>query len=181
LTERGQTKLPAQGGGIATWSGGVYAGSPSGKAAASTVLAAIRADDARFQEYFNGTRADPSPHGGWLEAYYSRVFAAARRPDITGTDHDEMEQKRQRGLLLRYWKTVAKNFWAKNGGTIKTGYGSAAPPDYANLSRKDTLKAIADFATISTAGASEKAVAQALLDGIKTLDPKLVPDSMATP
>jgi len=181
LTEHGQTTLPAQGGGIATWSGGVYTGSPSGKALASTVLAAIRTDDARFQEYFDGTRADPSPHGGWLEAYYSRTFAAARRPDITGADHDEMEQKRQRGLLLRYWKTVAKSFWTKNGATITTGYGSASPPDYANLSRKDTLKAIADFPAVSNAGTTEKAAAQTLLDGLKTLDPKLVPDSMATP
>jgi hypothetical protein len=181
LTEKGQTKLPTQGDGIATWSGGVYSGSASGKAPAASVLAAIRADDARFQEYFDGTRADPSPHGGWLEAYYSRVFAAARRPDITGTDHDEMELKRQRGLLLRYWKDVVKNYWAKNGATIKTGYGTAAMPDYEKLSRKDALTAIADFPTVSNAGASEKAAAQTLLVGLKTLDPKLVPDSMATP
>lgn len=180
LTERGQTTLPAQGGGIATWSGGVYSGSASAKASPASVLSSIRADDARFQEYFDGIRAE-GPHGGWLESYYGRVFGAARRPDITGTDHDEMEQKRQRGLLLRFWKDVVKTYWKQNGATIKTGYGTATVPDYANLSRKDTLKAITDFPTVSTAGAAEKAAAQTLLDGLKSLDPKLVPDSMATP
>jgi len=178
LTEHGETTLTKQGSGIATWSGGVYTGSPSGKASASAVLASIRADGARFTEYFDGGRSDPSPHGGWLEAYYSRVFAAARRPDITGADHDELEQNRQRALLLRYWKVVVKNFWAKNGPTITTGYGTASVPDYARLSRKDALKAIADFSAVSTAGASEKTAAQSLLDGLKSLDPKLVPDSM---
>jgi hypothetical protein len=180
LTEHGETKLPKQDSGIATWSGGVYSGGASGSASAATVLASIRTDDARFKEYFDGIRVDPSPHGGWLEAYYSRVFAAARRADITGTDHDEMERNRQRALLLRYWTVVAKNFWAKNGATIKTGYGKASVPNYASLARKDTLKAIAEFSAVSTAGAAEKTAAQNLLDGLKVLDPKLVPDSMVT-
>ena len=136
LTEHGETTLPKQGGaGIATWSGGVYQGSPSAKAPASSVLSSVRSDDARFQEYLDGTRAE-GPHGGWLEAYYGRVFGAARRPDITGADHDEMEQKRQRALLLRFWKNVAKHFSEKNGAAIAKGYGTATVPDYANLSRK---------------------------------------------
>jgi Domain of unknown function (DUF4157) len=177
-TEHGETSLPKQGGGMATWSGGVYAGNPSAKAPVSAVLASIRADDARFQEYFDGTRADAGPHGGWLEAYYGRVFAAARRPDITGADHIEMEQKRQRGLILRFWTVVAKRFWTDNSGTIQSGYGGAAIPDFANLSRKGTLQEIAKFPLVSKAGAAEKAAAQILLDGLKTLDPKTVPDSM---
>jgi hypothetical protein len=179
LTEHGETKLPKQGGGIATWSGGVYEGNPSAKAPVLTVLASIRADDARFQEYFDGTRFDRGPHGGWLESYYGRVFAAARRPDVTGADHDEMEQKRQRALLLRFWShSVAKNFWAQYGRIITKGYGTTTVPDYANLSRKDALKAIADFPASSTAAASDKSAAASLLDGLKTLDPKIIPDSM---
>ena len=178
LTEHGETTLPKQGGaGIATWSGGVYQGSPSAKAPASSVLSSVRSDDARFQEYLDGTRAE-GPHGGWLEAYYGRVFGAARRPDITGADHDEMEQKRQRALLLRFWKNVAKHFSEKNGAAIAKGYGTATVPDYANLSRKDTLKAIAAFATTATGTAADKGAAATLLDGLKNLDPKVVPDSM---
>jgi hypothetical protein len=178
LTERGQTKLPKQDSGIATWSEGVYTGNPSGKASPSDVLASIRADDARFAEYFQGVRADPSPHGGWLEAYYGRVFAAARRPDITGADQTEMDQNRQRALLLRYWKVVVKNFWARNNTIIRTGYGTASVPDYVSLSRKDVLKVIADFPLVSTAAPLEKTAAQNLLDGLKSLDPKILPDSM---
>lgn len=179
LTEHGEKTLPKQGGGIATWSGGVYEGSPSAKANLATLLASIRADDAHFQEYFDGTRADRGPHGGWLEAYYGRVFAAARRADVTGADRDEMEQKRQRALLLRFWsETVTKNFWARYGATITKGYGSAAVPDYANLSRKDALAAIAAFDASSTAAAADKSAAATLLQGLRTLDPKIIPDSM---
>jgi Domain of unknown function (DUF4157) len=178
LTEHGQTKLPKQDSGIATWSEGVYTGSTSGKASPSAVLASIRTDDARFTDYFEGIRADPSPHGGWLEAYYGRVFAAARRLDVTGADHDEMDLKRQRALLLRYWKVVVKNFWVRNGAAIKTGYGKGSVPEYGSLSRKDALKAITDFPVVSTAPPAEQLAAQKLLDGLKSLDPKIVPDSM---
>ncbi len=178
LTERGQKTIPAQGGGISTYSGGTYSGAPSGKASPATVLASIRGDDARFQDYFDGTRADPSPHGGWLEAYYGRAFTAARRADVTGADHDEMELKRQRALLLRYWKNVAKNFWKANGSVITKGYGTAAAPDYPNLSRKGTLAAIAAFGAAATATGTDRAAAEAKLLGLKTLDPVLVPDSM---
>jgi hypothetical protein len=178
LTERGAKTVPKQGGGIATWSSGVYEGAPSAKAPVASVLSSIRADDARFGEYFDGTRADPSPHGGWLEAYYGRVFSAARRPDVTGADHVEMDQKRQRALLLRFWKNVAKRFWTTNRTVITKGYGSATVPDFANMSRLDTLKAIADFATIATGSPTDKVAAARLLDGLKTLDPTSVPDSM---
>ena len=93
LTEHGETTLPKQGGaGIATWSGGVYQGSPSAKAPVSSVLSSVRSDDARFQEYLDGTRAE-GPHGGWLEAYYGRVFASGaparhhrRRPRRDGAE-----------------------------------------------------------------------------------------------
>jgi len=178
LTERGVKTIPKQGGGIATWSGGAYEGDPSAKAPVASVLSSIRADDARFGEYFDGTRADPSPHGGWLEAYYARVFAAARRVDVTGADHDEMEQKRQRALLLRFWKNVAKHYWVKNGPAITKGYGTATVPDFANLSRLDTLNAVTDFAKVSNASDPDQAPAAALLDALKRLDPKAVPDSM---
>jgi hypothetical protein len=179
LTEHGEKQLPKQGAGIATWSGGVYEGSPSAKAPVSTVLASLRADDGRFQEYFDGTRSDRGPHGGWLDSYYGRVFAAARRPDVTGADHDEMEQKRQRALLLRFWQqSVTKNFWAQYGSIITRGYGTATAPDYANLSRKDALKAIADFPVSVTAPGPDKSAAASLLDGLKNLDPKVIPDSM---
>jgi uncharacterized protein DUF4157 len=178
LTERGQTTIPKQGGGIATWSGGVYQGDPSGKASAADVLTSIRRDDARFQEYFDGTRTDPGPHEGWLSAYYDRVLAAAHRTDITGADHDELVTKSRHALRLRYWKTVAKRYWAKYGGTIARGYGRAAVPDYTNLSRKDTLKAIADFPGVKDAGDADKAAAAALLDALKTLDPARIPDTM---
>ncbi len=178
LTEHGETRIPAQGGGMATYSGGLYSGAPSGKASPATVLASIRSDDARFEEYFNGTRADPSPHGGWVESYYGRVFTAARRADITGADHDEMELKRQRALLLRYWKNVAKNFWKANGSVITKGYGMATVPDYPNLTRKDTLAAIAALLKTTTATGTERDAAEARLLGLKTLDPALVPESM---
>jgi len=178
LTEHGETALPRQGGGIATWSGGRYQGSPSGAASVAAVLASIQADDARFGEYFDGTRADPSPHGGWLEAYYDRVLAAAARPDVTGVDHVGMNTRRQQALRLRFWPDLAKNFWAKHGPVITKGYGTGAVPNYPNLSRKDALKAISDFAAISTAADPDKAAAAALLDGLKNLDPVLIPPSM---
>jgi hypothetical protein len=180
MTEHGETKIPAQGGGIATWSGGKYEGDPSGAAPASTMLTSIRSDDARFTDYVDGTRADPSPHGGWLEAYYARVFTASRRADITGTDHDEMEQKRHRALLLRFWKNVAKHFWADKGTVIARGYGTASVPDFAKLSRKDTLQAIKDFSTVSTASDPEKSAAAALLTALRDLDPGTVPDRFAS-
>ena len=144
------------------------------------MVASVRADDARFQEYVDGTRADAGPHGGWLEAYYGRAFGAARRPDITGADHDEMEKKRQRALLLRFWKNVSKNYWGTgaNEATIRKGYGTATVPDYPNLSRKDALKAIADFGTASTAAEADKKAAAVLLDALKELDPKFLPESM---
>jgi Domain of unknown function (DUF4157) len=181
LTEHSEKSLPRQGGGMATWSSGVYEGSASGKAPAATVLAAIRADDARFNEYFDGTRADPGPHGGWLEPYYSRVFVASGRVDITGSDHDELVIKRQRAYLIRFWPNVAKNYWAKFGAVIAKGYGTATVPDYAKLSRKDAMAAIAAFPAASTAPAADQAPAQAALDALKNLDVKSIPDVMINP
>jgi hypothetical protein len=178
LTEHGEKTLAAQGGGIGIWSGGVYHGDPSGAAPASSVLASIRSDDARFKEYFDGTRADAGPHGGWLEAYYARASGAARRTDITGTDHDEMERNRQRAFLLRFWSNVAKNYWAAHGTAIAKGYGAATVPSFDKLSRKDALKAIGDFPATAKGSNDDKAAAAKLLDGLEKLDPKLVPEAM---
>jgi hypothetical protein len=178
LTEHGETALRRQSGGIATWSGGTYQGSRSGEASVTIVLDSIQADDARFQEYFDGTRADPSPHGGWLEAYYIRVLAAAARPDVTGPDRVSMDIRRQRALRLRFWPDLTKNYWAKYGAVIAKGYGTGAVPNYASLSRKDALKAISDFPAVSTAAVPDKSAAAVLLDGLKNLDPALLPDSM---
>ena len=75
-------------------------------------------------------------------------------------------------------KNVARHFSEKNGAAIAKGYGTAAVPDYANLSRKDTLKAIAAFATTATGTAADKTAAATLLDGLKNLDPNSAPDSM---
>jgi hypothetical protein len=176
MTEHGEKKLPKEGGGIATWSGGVYEGSPSGKAQPSEVLSSIRADATRFGEYFNGTRADAGPHGGWLETFYGRVFAAARRPDIAGADHDEMEKTRHQALMLRFWKNVAKNYWTSKGAVISRGYGSATVPDYPHLSRADALKAIADFPATAGGAPADKTAAQQALDKLRSLD-----DSNALP
>lgn len=179
LTEKpGVTKLPKEGGGIATWSGGTYQGGSS--APAFRVLDAIHGDEPRFQEYVTGAHADPGPHGGWLEAYYSRVTAAAHRTDLSAADRNEMIQKAQQALRLRFWPQIAKNFFAKFGATITKGYGSAPVPDYANLSRKNTLQAISDFPAASKATGQEKADAARLLDALKNLDPALIPESMVT-
>jgi hypothetical protein len=178
LTEHGETRLPRESGGIATWSGGKYLGNPSANASAADVLASIHHDDQRFQDYFDGKRADPSPHGGWLEAYYSRVDAAAHRLDLSDDDRRDMTNRTQQALRLRYWVQVAKGYFAKNGAAITKGYGAAAVPDYANLSRKDTLQAISEFPAVSTATGQDKSETARLLDALKNLDPHEITDSM---
>jgi hypothetical protein len=132
----------------------------------------------RFNEYVAGTRADRGPHGGWLESYYHRVGHAAARADITGPDHDLMESNRHRSLVLRFWKNVAKHFWAANGAVIAKGYGTAPVPDYAKLSRGDTVKAIGAFGSVSTGTGPEKAAAATLLNDLMDLNPATVKDDM---
>jgi Domain of unknown function (DUF4157) len=178
LTEHGETTLPKQGSGIATWSGGIYAGSPSGQAPKADLLIYIHTTDPELKKYFDGERKDPSPHDGWLSVYYDRVNRAAHRPDLSDAERRDMQQRLEQAFRLRYWRQVAKSFWVKNKDAITRGYGNAPVPDYASLDRKDTLQAISGFPAKSTASDPDKSDAGRLLDALKNLDPVAIPDSM---
>jgi hypothetical protein len=177
LTEGDVHSLPKQGGGIATWSEGKYEG--LAKTPPADALAAVRADDALFKSYFDGTKVDPSSSAGPLYEYYLRVFRVARRPDITGPDHDEMETKAQQALRLRFYAKIAKNFATDpaNRARIKKGYGSAPVPSYETLSRADALKRIAEFAAVANGDAAAQSDAKTLLEtGLRDLSPALIPE-----
>ncbi len=173
LTDLDPTELPAPESGQANWAVGTY---QTGEYVdPADLLKGIRTDEAKFNEYFNGTKVDPDSHVGFLFEYYGRARNASQRTsDITGTDHDYVQIHADQSFRLRFWKSMVAKFWKKNETIIRKGYGSSKVPDYGKLSRKDALTAIANFSSVAKGDAKDKPEAERLLIGLQNLDTAII-------
>lgn len=178
-TDADPTKLPAPAQGQANWAlGNFQSGDPVDPVA---LMADLRADDAKFADYFAGTKADPHSHSGPLTDYYHRARSAEQQSAITGADHAYAATHADQSFRLRFWPGMASGFWKRFGATVAKGYGSAKVPAFATMSRKDALAAIASFDADAAGSTADKAEARRLLDGLRALDPAILSDNWFNP
>lgn len=145
-------------------------------------MAGLHADEAKLLDYFNGTKVDPDSHSGALFEYYRRAITAVLHSStITGAEHDYAARHASQAFRLRFWPGMVSNFWKTYGATVAKGYGTAAVPKYATMSRKNALAAIALFDTTAKGAAADQAEAKRLLTGLKDLDPSILNDNWMRP
>ena len=168
-TDADPKKFRAPPSGQSNWAQGVYQGDM--RLSGADMIANLQADEPTFNDYFSGAKVDANAHSGWLTTYYGQARSADLNvTSVTGADHLYAHVHAEQSFRLRFWKAQAKHFWKVHGATIRAAYGSAAVPDFGNLSRKDALKAIAEFPGVATGSASDIAAATTLLNGLQTLD-----------
>ncbi len=168
-TDTNPTLLGAPAPGQSNWAVGHYQG--ENNLSGAQTMANLRSDEPKFDEYFNGLKTDPSPETGWLANYHGQARGADLRvTDIVGGDHDYAHSHAEQSFRLRFWRAQVKHFWNVKGTQIRAGYGAAPAPNFAVMSRKDALRAIADFPHVAASGDADKAEAQRLLNALRDLD-----------
>lgn len=164
--------------GVAVWGeGGYKGGEPMDLTAA---LARVSLAESTFTDYFNGTKVDKDPESGALTDYYRMVVRVAGRGGLDAADKKRLRERAQVALRLRFYTNVRGHFMKTHGTTIQAGYDELKlkAPDYANLPRKDALKAIADFATAAAGNTGQAAKALELLGkGLRDLAPNVIDES----
>jgi hypothetical protein len=169
LTDSNPTSLPLPPTDQANWAMGSY--QTSDPVDAKGLMTGLRADESQFADYFNGKKAAGDPHSGFLFDYYQRArTAAVHTTEITGVDHDYAQLHADQSYRLRFWPGMVANFWKHFGTTVTKGYGPAKVPNYAALSRLDSLSAIGAFPSVGQGGDPEKAEAARLLTALEVLD-----------
>jgi hypothetical protein len=180
VTDKNPTKLDMPPSGQSNWAMGVY--QSDAPVDGPALMTGLRADEAKFDDYFNGTKVDPDNHSGFLFEYYRRARTAEQHSStITGADHAYAQLHADQSYRLRFWPAMVSNFWKKNKAAITKGYGTAAVPAYGTMSRKDALAAIASFGATSTATGQDKTEAERLLNALRDLDPTELNDNWITP
>jgi len=179
LTDLNPTQLPEPEAGQSNWAMNVY--QPDDSNDAAKLLTSMQNDEARYQEYFNGTKTDADQHAGWLTDYYIQARHAQHNPGITGKDHDFAFDRAEGAFRLRFWKAMVSQFWKAYHADIIKGYGKASAPNFGVLSRKDALAAIAKFKTIANGDAADLAEAGRLLTGLEQLDNKILSETWIQP
>jgi hypothetical protein len=176
-TDVDPTTLPAPAVGEATWESGTYHGSNPQQNPADTMASLRLAETVTFDDYFSGDKVSPHYSGELVEYYVAANSAANRIRSITGVDHDYAKVHADQAFRLRFWNTQVARFWQTYRARIQKGYGSVTAPNYGSMSRKEALKAIANFASLANGPAADQADAQTLLDALLNLDPAIMRDS----
>jgi hypothetical protein len=155
----------------ATWDAatGTYHGANPRQSPADAMSSLQFVKPLYFDDYFTGDRVGEKYEGD-LPEFYARANSVANRRDISGKDHDEAQRLADQAYRLRFWKEQVAGFWNKYRSEIREGYGTAKVPDYAHLSRKAALAAIAAFAQIANGPQDKKDRAQTLLNALRDLD-----------
>jgi hypothetical protein len=181
LTDADPTKLPLPPSGQANWAVGAY--QSDNPVDGPALMAGLRADEPKFDKYFRGESVDPDNHSGFLFEYYRRARTASQSTStITGADHDYAQLHADQSFRLRFWPAMVSNFWKKNKAAIAKGYGTATPPDYGTMTRKQALAAIAAFAAASgVSPGADRAEAMRLLTALERLDAVELSDNWLTP
>jgi hypothetical protein len=173
-TDPDPTSLAKPPEGRSNWASGVYQGAES--SAPSETMKNLREDEATFMAYFDGVKVDRDAHRGWLTTYYGQARTADLRvSSIKGADHDFAHVRAEQAVRLRLWTEFVAKFWKDYETKIRAGYGKVTSPDFGKMTRKQALKAIEDFPRVARGAAADVAEAQRLLDGLKTLDEKVLP------
>jgi hypothetical protein len=169
--------------GVATWSERSGIREP-GVTLEGLKSAAAEADE-RFQSYSSGEIRVRSPHGSLADDDYAAYRRLASRPELSKTERAAYEQKAEILLRVRFYESSIRGELAKaHGAELARAFEAVGlrPVDFATLSRREALAAIDRFerrlATVP-AGAPELDRAAALLRGVRTLDPNVIPQAWA--
>jgi hypothetical protein len=141
--------------------------------------------DARFQSYCSGEIRVPSPHGSRADDDYAVYRRLASRPELSTAERAAYEQKAEILFRVRFYESSIRGELAKaHGAELARAFEVVGlrPVDFATLSRRDALAAIDRFErrlAAVPARTPELDRAAALLRGVRTLDPKVIPETWA--
>jgi hypothetical protein len=99
-----------------------------------------------FDAAYRGDGVITDPHGGPVRAYYDTLQALLGRTDLPDSERASLEAKRDATIRLLYFtETVAPKFADHFAADLKAGYDAVGMPvpDFAHMSRKQVLAAIA--------------------------------------
>ncbi|MEP6507599.1 MAG: DUF4157 domain-containing protein [Gemmatimonadales bacterium] len=173
-TDPDPTTLAKPSEGRSNWASGFYQGVES--SGPDGTMKNLRDDEAQFMEYLKGIKVDTDAHRGWLTTYYGQARTADLRvSSIKGADHDYAHLHAEQAVRLRLWPQFLSKFWQDYETKIRAGYGKATVPNFGKMTRKEALKAIEKFPAAALGTDAEKAEAQRLLEGLKSLDEQILP------
>ncbi|MCG5055940.1 MAG: hypothetical protein KA712_23530 [Myxococcales bacterium] len=139
----------------------------------------IQAFESTYQEYFSGQRIVDNPDQGPLREFYNDLQAALQHADCSPADRKKLEGRVDTTIrIIFYERSIRAKFAAHYRSQISSGYiaiGSPAP-DFAVLTRKQALEAIAQFERSVARGPGPAAgTLMNILIGLRSLDERIVP------
>lgn len=140
----------------------------------------VRRARERFDQWMCGTLV-ASPHGGRAERDFRALTDYANRRGVTDADKARATREAACLVRLRYYGNVRSEFAKRDAKQIDAGFRALglAVPDFAALSRKDALAAIARFESEVARRSPPPAaclVLAPLLGGLASLDPAIIPN-----
>ncbi len=171
------TNDPIRGGrgNITTWS--VQQGIRTGVS-----LEELRKNQASADEIFGQLSSGDIESGPWGRAKepYETYRELSHRPELSAREKESMQAKADVLLRIRFYATVRSELVKEHGETIRAAYESLGmrAPDFTQRSRKEAIEAIHAFEAKARATSplpAAAAKAQALLVGLRKLDPAIIP------
>lgn len=134
----------------------------------------------RFDLWMDGSMV-ATPHRSAAEDDFRALIDYANRPGIAADDKARASREAACLLRLRYYGSVRAEFASRDAKAITDGFRSIglAVPDFAKLSRKDAVDAIAKFegeAARRSPMPRACVVLAPLLRGFASLDPNVIPN-----
>ncbi|MEC9073446.1 MAG: hypothetical protein VX938_13730, partial [Myxococcota bacterium] len=145
--------------------------SPYAKKDYPTMRAAVDSDMGQYQVAYQSGQIDLEA----LSALYTNLqnLVGSFRGEL-GEEAASYELAMKHVLYLRHWHNISKHFMEVHGALIQGAYADASVdmPDFASMSRDQTLAAIAAYP-----GDPGSEVFVLLRDTLKSLNPELIPDT----
>jgi hypothetical protein len=136
----------------------------------------LNSQDSVYQDHLSGRAEVSDPQSGPLRDYYALVQRTLSHADASSGLLDRMAVRRDVTIRLLYFELVSTKFRAHYGDTLAAGYEEAGleMPDFGNMSRAETLRAIEELE--AAGGGSESAQALDLLQrGLRDMDSEVIP------
>jgi len=136
-----------------------------------------------FAAFLSGEREVADTQQGPVRDYYNSIQRLLQHPQLPAADRPALEAARDQVIRLNFYGMIREKFQQANGATIQAGFRAAGleAPDFAKLSRKEALAAIADFER-RVGGMNPKPQAAAMLlplltEGLRDLKPSRIPNT----
>jgi hypothetical protein len=135
---------------------------------------------AQLPAYVDGTSAPDHGEHNVVQSYRALRRLSAR-PDATPAERAQAKVDADVVLRVRYYASVRTQFSKTHGAAVASGFRAVglAPPDFARMSRKEALAAIASFEAAAARHVHPPRAAAFVaptLRGFANLDPNVVPE-----